>query len=37
MTTAPLAARAQFSIQRTYAVSIDEAWAPWNTKAGIES
>ena len=37
MTTAPKAARAQFSIQRTYAASIDEAWALWTTKAGIES
>lgn len=31
------AARAQFSIQRTYAASLDEAWALWTTKAGIES
>jgi uncharacterized protein YndB with AHSA1/START domain len=37
MTTAPAAARAQFSIQRTYAASIDEAWALWTTKSGIES
>ena len=37
MTTAPTPARAQFSIQRTYAASIDEAWALWTTKAGIES
>ena len=37
MTTAPATARAQFSIQRTYAASIDEAWALWTTKAGIES
>src|SRR3984893_13854465 len=37
MTTAPTAARAQFSIQRTYAASIDEAWALWTTKSGIES
>ena len=36
MTTAPTA-RAQFSIQRTYAASIDEAWALWTTQAGIES
>ena len=36
MTTAPTA-RAQFSIQRTYAASIHEAWALWTTKAGIES
>src|SRR3982074_2270709 len=37
MTPAPTTARAQFSIQRTYAASIDEAWALWTTKAGIES
>src|ERR1700730_16982063 len=37
MTTLPAAARAQFSIQRTYAASIDETWALWTTKAGIES
>lgn len=36
-TTATRAARAQFSIQRTYAASLDEAWALWTTKAGIES
>ena len=37
MTTAPTAARAQFSIQRTYAASIDEVWALWTTESGIES
>jgi uncharacterized protein YndB with AHSA1/START domain len=37
MTTAPTPARAQFSIERTYAASIDEAWRLWTTKAGIES
>jgi uncharacterized protein YndB with AHSA1/START domain len=37
MTSAPPIARAKFSIQRTYAASIDEAWALWTTKAGIES
>jgi uncharacterized protein YndB with AHSA1/START domain len=37
MTTAKSSARAQFSIERTYAASIDEAWALWTTKAGIES
>ena len=37
MTAAPTHSRAQFSIQRTYAASIDEAWALWTTKAGIES
>lgn len=31
------AARAQFSIQRSYEASIDEAWALWTTKTGIES
>jgi uncharacterized protein YndB with AHSA1/START domain len=37
MTTAPSIARAQFSVQRTYAASISEAWALWTTKSGIES
>jgi uncharacterized protein YndB with AHSA1/START domain len=37
MSTAPTPARAQFSIERTYAASIDEAWTLWTTKAGIES
>ena len=37
MTPAKTAARAQFSIVRTYAASIDEAWALWTTKSGIES
>jgi uncharacterized protein YndB with AHSA1/START domain len=37
MTAAPAIARAQFSIERTYAASIDETWALWTTKAGIES
>jgi uncharacterized protein YndB with AHSA1/START domain len=37
MATAATAARAQFSIQRTYAASIDEAWTLWTTKSGIES
>jgi uncharacterized protein YndB with AHSA1/START domain len=35
--TAPTAARAKFSIERSYAASIDEAWALWTTKPGIES
>jgi uncharacterized protein YndB with AHSA1/START domain len=35
ITTTPT--RAQFSIERSYAASIDEAWALWTTKAGIES
>jgi uncharacterized protein YndB with AHSA1/START domain len=30
-------ARVQFSIQRIYAASLEEAWALWTTKAGIES
>ena len=37
MTKASTPARAQFSIERTYAATIDEAWALWTTKAGIES
>src|SRR5579864_2155758 len=37
MITAPAAARAQFSIRRSYAASIDEAWALWTTKSGIEA
>jgi uncharacterized protein YndB with AHSA1/START domain len=36
MTTAT-AARARFSIERTYAASLEQAWALWTTKAGIES
>jgi uncharacterized protein YndB with AHSA1/START domain len=35
MTTTPT--RAQFSIERSYAACVDEAWALWTTKAGIES
>lgn len=39
MMTTPLpAARAQFSVVRHYAAAtIDEAWALWTTKVGIES
>ena len=37
MTTATAPARAQFSIERRYAASVDEVWALWTTKAGIES
>jgi len=37
MTTTRTAARAQFTIGRTYTASIDEAWAFWTTKAGIEA
>ena len=36
-TIASPTARAQFSIERSYAATIDEAWALWTTKAGIES
>ena len=34
-TTSP--ARAQFSIQRSYSASLQDAWALWTTKVGIES
>lgn len=37
MTAASTPARAQFSITRTYAASIDQVWALWTTKDGIES
>jgi uncharacterized protein YndB with AHSA1/START domain len=37
MTTATTPARARFSLERTYAASVNEAWALWTTKAGIES
>jgi uncharacterized protein YndB with AHSA1/START domain len=37
MTAAPTPARAQFSITRSYAAKIDQAWALWTTKDGIES
>ena len=37
MTATSAAARGQISIQRSYAASIDEAWALWTTKSGIES
>ncbi len=37
MSDASTPARARFSIERTYAASIDEAWALWTTKVGIES
>ncbi|KRB23860.1 activator of Hsp90 ATPase 1 family protein [Mesorhizobium sp. Root695] len=30
-------ARAQFSIERAYTASLEEAWALWTTKEGIES
>ena len=31
------AARAQFTMERTYGASLEAAWALWTTKAGIES
>jgi len=37
MTPTPTTARAKFSIQRSYAASIDEAWTLWTTAPGIES
>ena len=37
MTNSAAPARAQFSIERSYGASVDEAWALWTTKAGIES
>ena len=37
MPTTSTSARAQFSLARTYPASIEEAWALWTTKAGIES
>jgi uncharacterized protein YndB with AHSA1/START domain len=37
MVTTNARARAKFSIERTYAASIDEAWELWATKPGIES
>lgn len=30
-------ARAQFSIERTYSASVEDAWALWTSKQGIES
>ena len=35
--TTTAGANARFTLQRSYAASIDEAWALWTTKAGIES
>jgi uncharacterized protein YndB with AHSA1/START domain len=37
MVTPVTPARAQFSIERTYAATIEEAWALWTTTAGIAS
>ena len=36
MVTTTGAARAQFFLHRSYPASIDEAWALWTTKSGIE-
>jgi len=35
--TTTAAARARFTMERSYAASVEEAWALWTTKAGIES
>jgi uncharacterized protein YndB with AHSA1/START domain len=37
MATIQKPARAQFSIERTYDSTVEEAWALWTTKTGIES
>ena len=37
MTAASTSARARFSITRSYAATIGQAWALWTTKEGIES
>ena len=37
MTASSTPARARFSITRTYAASMEEAWELWTTKPGIES
>lgn len=37
MINASTPARARFSIERAYSASIDQAWALWTTKTGIES
>jgi uncharacterized protein YndB with AHSA1/START domain len=37
MIPASTPARGRFSIERTYACSIDEAWTLWTTKSGLES
>jgi uncharacterized protein YndB with AHSA1/START domain len=37
MAAATTRARGQFSIERQYTASLEEAWALWTTKAGIES
>ncbi len=35
--TASKSARAQFTIERTYEATLEQAWALWTTKEGIES
>ena len=37
MMAASKTARAQFTIERTYDATLEEAWALWTTKEGIES
>jgi len=37
MTISTGTARAQFSVKRVYDASIEDAWALWTTKSGIES
>jgi uncharacterized protein YndB with AHSA1/START domain len=37
MTRSATPARAQFSIHRSYAAEVEEVWALWTTKSGIES
>ena len=37
MMAAAKSARAQFTIERTYEATLEEAWALWTTKEGIES
>jgi len=37
MTSSATPAHARFSIERSYAASVEEAWALWTTKSGIES
>ncbi len=37
MNTKRTTARAQFSIERTYAAPVDRVWALWTTRRGIES
>jgi uncharacterized protein YndB with AHSA1/START domain len=37
MMTAAKSARAQFTIERTYEATLEQAWALWTTKQGIES